>query len=212
MAAAMTPSLPAAISALNPIAVAQAATPGDASLASLAQMVARGDDLVTPDYLKQRILAAQGDFTLVDIRDPADFATGHISGAVNVPLAKLLDPSEIVVLRRMPQVIVYSGATDPAAQSAVLLRVAGVPAMALSGGLGAWANGLTQDAGQSQSAAVVRALNDCPDLTPAVIPALGAAPPASALPAAAPAATPAAAPTPTAKPKSGPVQLNGMCG
>ncbi|HQT46728.1 MAG TPA: rhodanese-like domain-containing protein [Acidocella sp.] len=202
----MTPSLPAAISALNPIGIAQAATPGDASLASLAQMIARGDDLVTPNYLKQRLLAARGDFTLVDIRDPADFAAGHISGAVNIPVAKLLDPAEIVVLRRKPQVIVYSGATDPAAQSAVLLRVAGVPAVALSGGLGAWANGLTQDTSQPQSAAIVRALNDCPELTPAVIPALNAAPPA-ATPAAAP-----ATPAPAAKPKPGPVQLNGMCG
>ncbi len=192
----LIPALPVAVAAVQPLAAARAATPDQPSLDALAQMVARGDDMVSVDYLKARILAARGDFTLIDIRAPDEFAAGHIKGAVNLTVPQLLSPDEVVKLRRMPQVILYGTNSAAAAQAAVLLRLSGVAAMALSGGVRGWASAL--QAAPADQAALTRALTGCPETAP---------------PAAAPVPAPMPAPPPApAKPKTGPVQLNGMCG
>ncbi|WP_298282231.1 rhodanese-like domain-containing protein, partial [Acidocella sp.] len=149
----LIPALPVAVAAVQPLAAARAATPDQPSLDALAQMVARGDDMVSVDYLKARILAARGDFTLIDIRAPDEFAAGHIKGAVNLTVPQLLSPDEVVKLRRMPQVILYGTNSAAAAQAAVLLRLSGVAAMALSGGVQAWASTL-----QAAPASLVREL------------------------------------------------------
>lgn len=36
-------------------------------------------------------LTAQAQFTLIDVREPADFAAGHIQNAINIPLSTLID-------------------------------------------------------------------------------------------------------------------------
>ncbi|MDE8342200.1 MAG: rhodanese-like domain-containing protein [Acidocella sp.] len=208
--AAMVPCLPAAVSALTPFAAAEAATTDASSLAALAQMVVRGEDSVSPDYVRNKILAAQNDFILVDLRDPSAFAAGHIEGAINVPLTTIFDPNQIVKLRRVPQVIVYGNDTGQAAETAILLRVGGVPAMGMLGGLGAWTKGLDEEA-TGRSAAIVRALNNCPDIVPAAIPPLNVAVPAGFVTAPAPSAPAMSGPAP-AKPKAAPIQLNGTCG
>ncbi len=206
--AAAVPSLPVAISALSPISVARAATTDASSLAALAQMVARGEDSVSPDYVRNRILAAQNDFILVDLRDPTAFAAGHIKSAINVPLATIFDADQVVKLRKVPQVIVYGADTSQAAEAAILLRVAGVPAMGMLGGLEGWTNGLAEQSA-GQTASIVRALNNCPDVAPVAIPPLETAAPASNAGAPASAMPSTAAP---AKPKAAPIQLNGTCG
>ncbi len=203
------PLLAPAVSALAPAQVALAAMPRDASLQELAQAVARGDDAITPERLRDLIVAHRGDYTLIDIRSPQEFAQGHIQGAQNVPLPKLFDPSEIVRLRRVPQVIVYADTTDREAQATTLLRVAGVPALGLAGGLEAWAHKITAWSADRRSYEIVRALNTCPQAAPATMPALEAAVPAASQPAAAApssAATPAGGTKPPAR-----VNLNGMC-
>ncbi|MGC9269730.1 rhodanese-like domain-containing protein, partial [Acidiphilium sp.] len=203
MALGAIPALPMAIPALSPLGIARANAPDAATLQTMAQAVARGENLTTPHHLQGLILAKRRDFTLIDLRAPDEFAAAHIQGATNIPLPKLLEPAEVVKLRRMPQVIVYSTTTDEAAQGVVLLRLSGVTATALDGGLLAWSH-MVAAASTPQTAAIVRALNDCPQPAPAVIPALGSIVPASATsPAAAPtpATTPPAA-TPPAKPKA----------
>ncbi|WP_297366540.1 rhodanese-like domain-containing protein [Acidocella sp.] len=195
----LIPALPMAVAATQPLAAARAATPDQPSLDALAQMVARGDDMVSVDYLKARILAARGDFTLIDIRAPDEFAAGHIQGAVNLTVPELLSPDEVVKLRRLPQVILYGTDSSAAAQAAVLLRLSGVAAMALSGGVQAWAS--TLQAAPADQAAITRALNGCPE----TMPGAATSPAVPPLPAAPAQTTPA-------KPKTGPVQLNGMCG
>lgn len=203
-AASAIPLLAPAVSAFSPIDIAFAATRDHAALQAIAQAVARGDDVMTPEHLRALILAKRRDFTLIDIRSPDAYAKGHIAGAESIPLPKLFAEDEIVRLRRLPQVIVYAETTDQEAQAAVLLRVAGVPALALAGGLEAWAHELSAEAKQKRTAATVRALNACPPLAPAVIPALTTGP------AAAPAQAPAAAP---AAPKTyPPLKLKGTCG
>lgn len=206
VAVGMIAPLPAPVSALSPLAVARAASTDDASLEALAQTVSRHEDQVTPERLQNLILAKRRDYTLVDIRAPEAFAAGHIQGAENIPLPALMAAGKIVKLRRLPQVIVYADTTDQAAQAAVMLRMSGVPALQLAGGLEAWARHLDAQAEQPQSAAIVRALNACPEPAAAVIPPLNTSAPEPA-----PQAAPAQA-APAAPKKAAPVILNGMCG
>lgn len=202
------PLLLPAVSALVPMDVVWAAAPKGANLQALAQAVVRGDDTITPEHLRALLMAKRKDFTLIDIRSPAAFAAAHIDGATNIPLARLLEESAIVRLRRVPQVVVYGDRTEGEAQAATLLRVAGVPALALAGGLAGWAQKVQAWSGNSDTFQIVRALNDCPSAEPAAIPPLN-----SVVPQAVAVAQPAsqAAPAATAIKPSGRVRLKGVC-
>lgn len=73
---------------------------------------------------------------LVDVRTPAEFAGGHVPGAVNMPLSDLetrmdeLDPSTDV------HVICQSGGRS--SRAAEMLRARGFTAVNVAGGTGAW--------------------------------------------------------------------------
>lgn len=207
-AASVIPPLPAALSALSPIASAQAAQSGQPSLKTLAQIVARGENTIAPSDLRSLILSGRPTFTLIDLRTPEAFATGHIRNAVNIPLPRLFEEKEIVHLRRLPHIIIYGRATSEAAQAAVLLRLAGVPAVALEGGLNAWARGLKDEATSEQSAAIVRALNMCPSAAPASIPP----PQSTAAPAPSVQGRAKKPEAPKAKRKKPAINLKGICG
>jgi rhodanese-related sulfurtransferase len=210
-ALAALPLLVPAVSALTPAQVALAAAPRHLDLRSLAQAAARGDDEISPEHLRELMRARRADFTLIDIRTPEQFERGHIRGAVNVPLAGLLDPAELVRLRKLPQVIVYSTTSDKQAQATALLRVAGVPALGLAGGLSGWAHALDRWSGERENYAIVRALNECPQVGPQPMPRLQAAPGAPATTGAQPSAAPPAAPPAAAGKSRGRVNLKGMC-
>lgn len=211
LAAAMSavPLLAPAASAQSPSEIATATMPAGTALQTIAQSVARGEDMISPQRLQDLVLAKRHDYTLIDVRTPDAFAAAHIDGAVNTPLPKLLANDEVVRLRRMPQVIVYADNTGQAAQAAVMLRMSGVPALALAGGLEAWAKRLEKQAKEPQSAAIVRALNACPAPAQAAIPPLNTAPPSAGN---APAAVAPSEGAPTTPKKAAPVILNGMCG
>jgi rhodanese-related sulfurtransferase len=75
---------------------------------------------VTPDTLTVAQAAARLDgFTVIDVRTPAEYATGHLPGAVNVPLDQ--------VKRALPE------------KASGIIAAAGVPAATLAGGTNAWA-------------------------------------------------------------------------
>lgn len=78
-------------------------------------------------------------FTIIDVRTPAEFASGHIGGAVNVPLADLDDA--LPLLRGRAEdgrllVVCASGARS--AQACTALAGAGIASTALTGGTNAW--------------------------------------------------------------------------
>ncbi len=202
-AAAVVPPLPTALVVMAPMGAALAAAPGATASTTLAQAIARGDTQIAPAGVRALIMAQRRDFTLIDIRAPKEFAAGHIRDARNVPISQLALPQEINRLRRSPQVILYGNATDKAAEAAVMLRASGVMARAMTGGLAAWGQALEAAAARPDQAAMVRALNLCPEIVATPIA------PAPAAPEAAPAAPQAA---PKAPPGSAPVNLNGMCG
>jgi rhodanese-related sulfurtransferase len=60
---------------------------------------------ITPQELKILIETKSGTFTLVDVRDPQEFAEGHIPGAINIPSGKFAAGS--AVLDKEKLVVVY---------------------------------------------------------------------------------------------------------
>ena len=106
--------------------------------ASLAQMVAAGDDHVTVQELSDWLIKDRRDFELVDIRDIQQFDAGHIEGARHIALAGLLAEQSLNSLPAGRRIVVYSNGSAHAAQAALLLQLAGRQALALLGGYNYW--------------------------------------------------------------------------
>ena len=84
-------------------------------------------------------LINQKDAVVVDIRDTAEFAKGHILNARSVPLASLDSESEGIVKNKQKPIIVYCEAGRQAGSAVKKLRVKGFEnAVSLSGGIAAW--------------------------------------------------------------------------
>ena len=83
------------------------------------------------------------DAVIIDVREPAEYDTGHVLGAKNVPLARLDAPTPDLVKRKERPVIVYGDDSDRAGKAAAALKKHGFTRVTnLSGGIKAW-----QDAG-----------------------------------------------------------------
>ncbi|KUO12895.1 rhodanese-like domain-containing protein [Streptomyces sp. DSM 15324] len=79
-------------------------------------------------------------FTVVDVRTPGEYASGHLPGAHNVPLDRLGEASAALTEaagRRPLLLVCASGARS--ARGGARLADLGVPAATLEGGTGAWA-------------------------------------------------------------------------
>ena len=101
----------------------------------LATLVTREVDHVTVDQLAGWIVQGRADYRLLDLRSPVEFATYHIPGAENVPLADL--PGQDVA--RNEKIVLYSDGGIHAAQGWFLLAAKGHPAAyILLGGLDEW--------------------------------------------------------------------------
>ncbi|MEU0940643.1 rhodanese-like domain-containing protein [Embleya sp. NPDC005971] len=85
-----------------------------------------------------QVRARLTEFTVLDVRTPGEYATGHIPGAHNVPLDRLREA--IPVLKRVENaellIVCASGARSERARAE--LSAAGVPATHLTGGTSAW--------------------------------------------------------------------------
>ncbi len=101
-------------------------------------------------------------FLLIDVRSPADYAAGHLLGAMNIPSAHL--GLWLGILPRDVILVLYDNTGQDSAAQAKFLQGAGFPqARSLAGGLAAWTHS------PSASAYVLGSLPDLP------------APPAAAL-------------------------------
>lgn len=74
---------------------------------------------------------------LVDVRTPAEFAAGHIDGAVNVPVQELVD-RRAELGPPSTSVVVYCGSGRRSAHAAALLREAGFDSVFDLGPMSAW--------------------------------------------------------------------------
>ena len=110
----------------------------DFSLTDIAQAAARQDDRESVEDLANWLIEGRGDFKLIDVRTPEDFASGSIADAENIPIALIVTQDVLMRLPTDRMVIVYSNGSENAAKAAVLLRLSGIDAHLLAGGYNAW--------------------------------------------------------------------------
>ncbi|MFC7898057.1 rhodanese-like domain-containing protein [Streptomyces sp. NPDC057381] len=91
---------------------------------------------LTPQEAVDRL----GDFTVVDVRSPGEYAGGHLPGAHNVPLDRLDEAAAALgaAAARGPLLLVCASG-NRAAQGCARLAARGVEAATLEGGTSAWA-------------------------------------------------------------------------
>jgi rhodanese-related sulfurtransferase len=76
---------------------------------------------------------------VIDVREPGEYATGHVLGAKNLPLARLAAPAGELAKRKDRPVIVYCDGGERSAKAMAALKKQGYTRVAnLSGGIGAW--------------------------------------------------------------------------
>jgi len=79
------------------------------------------------------------DALVVDVREPNEFATGHVLGAKNLPLAKLGASGADLAKKKERPVIVYCDGGERSAKALAALKKHGYTRVAtLSGGIAAW--------------------------------------------------------------------------
>lgn len=79
------------------------------------------------------------DALVVDVREPNEFAAGHVLGAKNVPLARIDASGAEVAKKKERPVIVYCDGSERSAKALATLKKQGFTRVAnLSGGLAAW--------------------------------------------------------------------------
>lgn len=82
--------------------------------------------------------AQRPDLLIVDVREPHEFAEGHVAGSVLVPMGKLPHHAADIAKAGKPVVLVCRSGARAASCEGVLTR-AGAEAHTLSGGVLAWA-------------------------------------------------------------------------
>jgi adenylyltransferase/sulfurtransferase len=93
---------------------------------------------ITPEELKARIDGHQ-QLNLVDVREPSEFATGHIEGAQNIPLGSLPQSLPILAPLKNKEIILICHAGTRSKAAVRLLQENGFhQARNLSGGMLAW--------------------------------------------------------------------------
>jgi rhodanese-related sulfurtransferase len=73
---------------------------------------------------------------LIDVREPAEWDSGHIAGALHVPMMSI--PAELASIPRDVQVVVVCAVGARSARVAAFLQQHGVDAYNLAGGMVAW--------------------------------------------------------------------------
>ncbi len=116
----------------------------------------------TPSVEPEEAMALlAGDALLVDVRDADEWSAGHPRHAIHIPLGEVSASTPYTTRTR--QVIVVSGTGRRAQEAVVHLRVAGVDASVLRGGLRAWVDAggdLVADAGLEPRIAGARPADD----------------------------------------------------
>ena len=79
------------------------------------------------------------DALVVDVRDPGEYAAGHILGAKNVPLARIDERAADLGKRKDRPLILYCDTANRSGKAISALKKQGFTRVVnLSGGLGAW--------------------------------------------------------------------------
>ncbi|HVJ25047.1 MAG TPA: rhodanese-like domain-containing protein [Burkholderiales bacterium] len=96
-----------------------------------------GGPWVTPAQATH--LINREDALVVDVRDPGEYAAGHILGAKNVPLARIDERAAELGKRKDRPLILYCDTATRSGKAISALKKQGFTRVAnLNGGLGAW--------------------------------------------------------------------------
>ena len=101
-------------------------------------MIFDAADTIAPAALLDRI--GRGDAPVIlDVRWPAEFAAGHVPGAVNVPFTRILAGSDDLRVEKSASVVVYCGHGPRAWLAATFMRRRGYAHVTcLRGHMAAW--------------------------------------------------------------------------
>jgi rhodanese-related sulfurtransferase len=84
-------------------------------------------------------LINRGKSVIVDVREPAEFGTGHLPGAKNIPLAQLADKiGELDKMKSKNIVVVCESGARSASAARILTKAGFEDVVNLDGGLVAW--------------------------------------------------------------------------
>lgn len=87
----------------------------------------------------QRMLQERQTFVLLDVREPEEFAEGHIDGAVNVPRGQIIFRIPEVVTDTAERIVVYCRTSPRSIDAARTLRQMGyADVTCMTGGFEAW--------------------------------------------------------------------------
>lgn len=91
----------------------------------------------TPEIaIDQLAVAVSGGATVVDVREPSEYVTGHVPGAVLIPMGQL--PGRSAELDRGSPVYVVCASGNRSAAMTDFLRNAGFDAYSVAGGTSGW--------------------------------------------------------------------------
>jgi rhodanese-related sulfurtransferase len=92
----------------------------------------------TPEITIDRLAREQsGAATVVDVREPGEYAAGHVPGATLIPMGHL--SSRLAELDKSRPVYLVCASGNRSAAMTDLLRAAGYDAYSVAGGTSAWA-------------------------------------------------------------------------
>jgi len=109
--------------------IKEAAVSYFASLPPTSNMVEGAD-------LKKKVDAKDAGLYMIDIRAAADFALGHVPGAVNIPMATMGTKIDSLPKDKQLVLMCYSGQTS--GQTIAVLKMVGLNAVSLKGGYPTW--------------------------------------------------------------------------
>jgi rhodanese-related sulfurtransferase len=92
----------------------------------------------TPEIqIEQFADAVSGGEMIIDVREPGEYAAGHVPGAVLIPMGQL--PGRTAELDRCAPVFVVCASGNRSAAMTAFLRKAGFDAYSVAGGTSRWA-------------------------------------------------------------------------
>ena len=93
-------------------------------------------ETTTPEIDIEELSSSQSTGTLIDVRQPAEYAEAHVPGAVLIPMAELTD--RMSELDKFSPVYVICAAGGRSSAMTDLLRASGFDAKSVAGGTNAW--------------------------------------------------------------------------
>ena len=104
------------------------------------QIAYSNEDKISPVTLGEWIIEEKGDFQVVDIRSPFEFADFNIPGSMNLPFVSLMTKSGLAMLPKYKKIVLAASDEARSGQAWMVLRGKGYNAFILDGGAQGWWN------------------------------------------------------------------------